>query len=513
MSAAERPVTILIAALGGEGGGVLTQWIVDAAASLDLPVQSTSIPGVAQRTGATTYYIEILPTRWRELGARRPVFSLTPAASDVDLVVASEMLEAGRVVAGGFVTPDRTTLIASTHRIFAIAERIALGDGRHDIGGILRAFEEQARHLVLFDMEEAAREAGSVISAVMLGAIAGAGRLPIPPDAFSAAIRAEGKAVDANLRGFAAGLELVRRSGTAGQARSPGKRPRAEAPSLVDLERQAAQMPEAARATISEGLRRLVAYQDLRYARLYLDRLAPIAAADAKAGAEGRLLKETARHLAVRMSFEDVIRVAQAKTDPVRLKRIREEMRLAPDAPLALFEFFKPGIEEMCSLLPPRLARPILALAQRRGWLGRVYWGMEVQSTSISGFLRLWALAKLRPWRRGSHRFIEEQAMIEAWLADVTTAAGRSPDLALEIAECARLIKGYGDTHARGVGNYRKIEERVIRPALAGRIAVPAAIGAIAAARIAALADPEGERLDRCLAEIEQRVPRRLAAE
>jgi indolepyruvate ferredoxin oxidoreductase, beta subunit len=49
-----RPITILIAALGGEGGGVLTDWIVAAASQLGFPVQSTSIPGVAQRTGATT---------------------------------------------------------------------------------------------------------------------------------------------------------------------------------------------------------------------------------------------------------------------------------------------------------------------------------------------------------------------------------------------------------------------------------------------------------------------------
>ena len=67
-----RPLTMLIAALGGEGGGVLTDWIVAAAAQLGFPVQSTSIPGVAQRTGATTYYIEIVPTLWGDLGGKRP---------------------------------------------------------------------------------------------------------------------------------------------------------------------------------------------------------------------------------------------------------------------------------------------------------------------------------------------------------------------------------------------------------------------------------------------------------
>ena len=88
----ERPFTLLIAALGGEGGGVLTDWIVSAAEHLGLPVQSTSIPGVAQRTGATTYYIEIFPVRYSELGGRRPVLALSPGVGDVDVVIASELL-------------------------------------------------------------------------------------------------------------------------------------------------------------------------------------------------------------------------------------------------------------------------------------------------------------------------------------------------------------------------------------------------------------------------------------
>src|SRR3954466_14228619 len=127
---APRPIAMLIAALGGEGGGVLTDWIVSAAAAQGYPVQSTSIPGVAQRTGATTYYIEILPVTLAALDGKRPVLALTPGSGDVDIVLASELMEAGRAIGNGFVTPDRTAMIASTHRSYAIAERMAMGDGR-----------------------------------------------------------------------------------------------------------------------------------------------------------------------------------------------------------------------------------------------------------------------------------------------------------------------------------------------------------------------------------------------
>ena len=114
--------------------------------------------------------------------------------------------------------------------------------------------------------------------------------------------------------------------------------------------------------------------------------------------------------------------------------------------------------------------KPYRGKAERRGWLGRAYWSMEVNTASVSGFLRFWMLAKLRRWRPRSHRYLEEQREIDAWLALIAQAAASSPALALEIAECARLIKGYGDTHKRGTANYREIERHVIRPALAGEI-------------------------------------------
>jgi indolepyruvate ferredoxin oxidoreductase beta subunit len=227
----------------------------------------------------------------------------------------------------------------------------------------------------------------------------------------------------------------------------------------------------------------------------------------------GRLLLAVARHLAVRMSYEDVIRVAQAKIEPERLARIAAGMGAKPGEPVTVTEFLNPGIEEMCSILPPALARRILAAAERRPWLSGAHWAMEVNTASVGGYLRLWVLAQLRRWRPRSYRFEAEQRAIDAWLALIREAAPISGELALEIAECARLIKGYGDTLKRGSDNYRLIEARVIRPILAGRIPPRLGADAVASARAAALADPEGEALAHCLAEIERSAALRIAAE
>jgi indolepyruvate ferredoxin oxidoreductase beta subunit len=131
----------------------------------------------------------------------------------------------------------------------------------------------------------------------------------------------------------------------------------------------------------------------------------------------------------------------------------------------------------------------------------------------VSGYLRFLMLAKLRALRPYGIRYKQEQEQIETWLALIAQATPRSTDLALEIAECARLIKGYGDTHARGLGNYRAIEARIIRPALAGEIGALRAADAVASARTAALVDPDGESLAKCLADIEGQPALRMAAE
>ena len=492
-----KPVTILIGALGGDGGGVLCDWIVTAAQSQGLGVQATQIPGVAQRTGATTYYVEVMPAG----AAPTSVLALNPAMGEVDIALATELLEAGRMIFNGFVTPDRTTLIASTHRVLAIGERMAMGDGSFDVGKLLRAVKERSREQILFDMDQAAEESGGVINAVLLGALAGSGRLPIPDGAFEAAIRHAGKSVDTNLAAFAFGRGHAR--GELEQAVREHRKRQSAAQGVEDLiERARRTYPASSLDIVEEGIRRLTAYQDQRYATLYLDWLDTIHALGS-----AELLRDVARHLAVRMSFEDVIRVAQAKTSAERVARVRVEVRAMDHEPLDITEHFKPGIEEIAAILPPSLAKRLLDWGERTGRLGKTYFSMHVRTSTILGFARLRLVAGLRWWRPRTSRYVEEQAEIGRWLGQIRAAAPLGIDLAREIAESARLIKGYGDTHKRGLGNYRRIADEVIAPALAGRLTPRAAADAVANARVAALADPEGESLSKTLAAIASATP------
>src|SRR5262249_19718736 len=159
------------------------------------------------------------------------------------------------------------------------------------------------------------------------------------------------------------------------------------------------------------------------------------------------------------------------------------------------------------------IASAILKLAHRYPALGRLHLAMAVNSRSISGYSRFAMLAKLRPLRRKTFRFQKEQEAIEAWLRLIVQAAARSAGLAIEFAECAGLIKGYGDTHRRGSGNYDQIVKHVALLAVADAMPLRQAIYGIASARAAALLDPEGEALAKCLAGLENPGAHAIAAE
>jgi indolepyruvate ferredoxin oxidoreductase beta subunit len=473
MSLPDRPITILIAALGGEGGGVMADWLMEAATHAGYPAQATSIPGVAQRTGATTYYLEIYPAQRAALGGKEPVLSLTPSPGNVDVMVASELVEAGRAMLNGFVSPERTTLVASTHRIYATAEKMQMADGRFDSARVHDAAKELSKKTVLFDMRKLAQENGTVINAVLFGAMAGSGVLPLAREACEQAIRRGGRGAEASLRGFAAGYEIAARERPAPAEAPPPKR--------------AAELQEVLRL----GVERLIDYQGQKYANLYQERIKPFLGGDEK------LAAEVARHLALWMAYEDIIRVADLKTRASRFARVRREVGAKEGEPVVVIDYLKPGVEEFASVLPHALGGRLVSWAEKRGKLDAYNVGMHIRTSGVFGYLLVRSLAWLRPWRPMSYRYREEQRLIERWLALVAEAARRDVGLAREIAECARLIKGYGETHRRGKANFLAIVDALVENPATADPAEQAA--AIRQAREAALADPEGKALGKTL--------------
>jgi indolepyruvate ferredoxin oxidoreductase beta subunit len=488
-----RPLTILIAALGGEGGGVLADWLVAAATIGGYPVQSTSIPGVAQRTGATTYYLEMLPRPIEELQGAQPMFALTPMAGDLDLVVASELVEAGRAIQNGFVTPKRTTLIGATSRVFAIGERSAMGDGRFDAERILAVATQFAQRSILFDAGASARAAGVPINAVLLGTIVASGVLRLERAWADEAIRRSGEAVEANLRGLEIGIREASAAASGEAARPEVATADTVGGSRALLSAVQGAFPTPAEVVVTRGIDRLLDYQGRRYAELYLRRLQPVADRD---DAEGALTREVARYLALWMSYEDVIRVADLKTRRERFERVRKEVRAGDKDIVQVVDFLNSGVDELCSILPAGLGRRMLAAARRRGVVSRWNVGLHISTSSVSGFLLLRLLAGLRWWRPYSMRFRDEQERIEQWLHAVDQAARRDLGLAIEVAQCAQLIKGYGDTHARALRNFELIAQTYFEVCTDRAVEPVMLAEAIGRARQAALADPDGTALD-----------------
>ena len=549
----ERPIKLTIAALGGQGGGVLANWLIGIAESEGYLAQTTSVPGVAQRTGATIYYLEFFPQAVAVAAGHDPIMALMPVAGDVDCVLASELAEAARAIQRGLVTRDKTTVIASTHRSYAISERSALGDGTANEKELLELVRGQARRAVMFDMDAVAERHHSVISSVMLGALGGSGVLPFRKAAFEAVIKKGGIAVETNLAAFEDAYQRAERGGddiravagaaagvglggesngaalsadaaraTAGVAGAAGHADagngtdavalagaadagiptQSRSPKLQPLLDRVRQLADSVQTLALEGTRRAIDYQDPEYARLYLDRLERVAALDAKASVTseyGRwsLTEATARGLALWMTFEDTIRVADLKTRATRFERVREEIRADAGQLFGITEFMKPRVEEIAGTLPVGLGRWVLRSPGMSRWLSRWTDGKQIRTGTVSGFLFLHMLGSWKRWRRGTLRYHEENERIEQWLRRIEGLTETNYPLAVELAKVQRLVKGYGDTHERGWKNFSALVAKLDELA-------PRADGAAVLARLqaAALADEEGKALARELAEI-----------
>lgn len=459
----DKPISIAILAMGGQGGGVLADWIVGLAEAEGWMAQTTSVPGVAQRTGATIYYLELLPAR----EGHHPIFALMPTPGDVDIVLAAELMEAGRSVLRGLVTPDKTTLIASTHRAFAVGEKEKPGDGIGNPVVVVDATEFAAKRTIAFDMESLAVKNGSVISASMFGALAAAGALPFSKQAFEAMIRAGGKGIEPSLRAFNAAFERATGKPNEALTATPHKvfeaMPETAGHASLDrlVNRIRAEFPEEAHPLLFAGVKKLTDYQDPTYADEYLTRVAALHALDRKAGGASKAFAYTvqaAKYVAVAMAYDDVIRVADLKVRASRFDRVRKEVGAKDDQIVYMTEYMHPRMEEVCGTMPKGLG---LWIENRPALFNRldrmVNKGRRVKTGTLFWFLGLYFVSGLRSGRRKTLRHDREVTHREAWLSIACGLLQENYDLAVEVLNNRRLVKGYSDTHARGLSKFDRV--------------------------------------------------------
>ncbi|MDZ4095804.1 MAG: indolepyruvate oxidoreductase subunit beta family protein, partial [Paracoccaceae bacterium] len=377
------------------------------------------------------------------------------------------------------------------------SEKMAPGDGIANADEVRAAAQIAAQRLILADLEGLAVAEGSVISASLLGALAGSGALPFPRDAFEAAIRAGNNGVAPSLRAFAAGYQAARgRTSASAEPASAPKTLVVHGPSaqLRDWQRltdRIAAFPAPVQAMALHGLRKVVTFQDIAYGADYLDHLNGILALDDSA--RGYVLTtEAAKYIANAMAYDDIIRVADLKTRAGRFARVRAEMGAQNDTVMQITEFMHPRAMEVVGMLPARFGAWLDANGK---WMARidrlVNKGRRLRSDSLTSFIQLYLIASLRRWRRGNLRHAIEVAHMAHWLDLVRETAPVNPDLAVELLRCRRLVKGYSDTHARGLSRFDHVLDGI---ALVKNR--PDAAAWARRLREAALQDEDGKALD-----------------
>jgi hypothetical protein len=256
-------------------------------------------------------------------------------------------------------------------------------------------------------------------------------------------------------------------------------------------------LPEPVMAAASDAIALLIDYQGTAYAQLYVDRLRRFVG---KNGVDDAMLTDIARLMAVRMSYDDLIRIAQLK-----LSGLADRSRTQPRS----VDVRKFRLDELVSVLPAVIAEYLLDALE---WAGRNHRNVKLRFSSKSwfGILRLKMGAGLRRWRRYSVRYAKERVWVERWLHMIDRSLTRQPAAASEIVQTATMIHGYGDVYRQGMADWNAIIDGLAKPTFDGVLDLPDLAGAVAEARAAALPDPRQAALKRKIAEIRARAVARL---
>lgn len=471
--------TVFIAAVGGQGGALFTEWLLAAAHQMSYRAHAVGIPGMSQRGGATSYYVEMAPEESiPELADA--LLSPAPFAGEIDCLVGLELLELGRAVESGY-SSDKTAVIGSTHRDFTILEKLPSYSGHWDEGEVMSMMKRCSESLLTFDARALARTEGLAdrhVNAILLGAVAASKALPFREEAYRLAIKSVGVAPDLNLKAFESGLRHVLAGLPPLEAIGSGRlrdRTKVQETSnqgggLPILREVPAQVNGDLRSILEVACERLIDYQDEDYARGYLQRVIEIWSRDNELPQyQGRLTKLYAKHTANLMTYEDPIRVATLKGDPRRLERIRAEHGIEDGQTFRLRERFQPEMEELYGLLPAKLVgllrpsdkEPAGGKEKRPG---RLTLPVNVKTTSLAGMLVLKVLERLKALRPYSWRRQKEERLLDSYTQTVFEFLDKSYELGCVIAQVGGMMRGYGKVRRRTIDLFHAYVEEFLRP-------------------------------------------------
>ena len=257
-------------------------------------------------------------------------------------------------------------------------------------------------------------------------------------------------------------------------------------------------LPDSAASIVSEAIHHLIEYQGAAYAQLYVDRLRRFVG---KPGVDDTMFCEMARLMAMRMSYQDPVRIAQlklAELDP----GTGDPRALAPD------DVRKFRLDELVEALPAAVAEPILGILEWRGWT-RKQVSIRFSTKNRWSIRRLKIEASLRRWRRFSVRYARERVWVERWLHMIDRALTKQPEAAAAMVQTATMVQGYGAAYRQGLADWHAIIDGLAKPTFDGVLPLRDLAGAVAEARTAALAaaspDPRQAALKRTIAEIRAR--------
>ncbi|MEL0084123.1 MAG: indolepyruvate oxidoreductase subunit beta family protein [Gammaproteobacteria bacterium] len=457
----DRSIRVLIGTVGGQGGGVLSDWLVRGLLNAGWQPQSIGLLGLSQRAGTVIYYLEANPE-----GDSPPILSPFAVPGDVDLILAQEFLELGRLLQGGFAA-ENCHIIANTYRYFGTLEKMPAEGGVFPSEEIHQAAEALSDNTWLFHAQDMVTEAGlSYLSsnAILLGAVVASPTFNLPAEPFHQAIRDSGSNVGDNIKAFDLGYQMMR-DGTLPRAHfkqaevqdwqqmadeRAASLPAGKARQYREALQEARQnLPDALNQTLAEALYQLIDFQHLRYAQDYLKMVGEFSN-------DPTLQAAYAQHLALWMTYEDSPRVAQIKTRRSRFVDLAKEHGLKPGQKMVVEDFLAPDPQQIYGIFPTALAELIRAIGGRLNPnFENISLDMTIKTSSLPGYYTMASLAWMRRFRLSSWRHKQEIDQINHWQQAIRDWQQQAPELAFLAADAGRLIKGYGRVRDLAIADLR----------------------------------------------------------